>query len=205
MITIFCFIGPPGSGKGTNSSHFYNKHKHSTDIVRFSVGDELRALDKSDSSGSLADPDVVESIINKFLSKNNDFYIIDGYPRSIEQAQKLFARKGNTIIFISLYTKNTDVLVDRLTNRHTCGDCGHVSSNNKICPCGSMMTKRQDDSNNEAILKRIEIYNHSRDDIMSLCNANKIEFCEFDCLLDIDTVSKQVEELMLQKMNIKKI
>ena len=72
MTTVFCFVGPPGSGKGYNSTRIYEEYKEVVDLERFSVGDYLRKKQKADNKGNLSDIQEVISIIDDFLSKKKE-------------------------------------------------------------------------------------------------------------------------------------
>ena len=199
MSIVFCFVGPPGSGKGYNSTRLYDKYKNYVDLERFSVGDHLRKTNKADSSGNLSSIQEVTAIIDHFLSKNRKFYIIDGYPRSIEQA-KILVDKLNSgdiekLLLISLIISNEGIIISRLSERHNCRPCGisFAKDGKNSCPsCGAGSYIREDDASENAIKKRIDIYNSSYNQVKSYFIENGVEVLEFDGSLQKDLIYQDI-------------
>lgn len=199
MIQVLCFMGPPGSGKGYNSTKIYDEYKNFIDLERFSVGDHLRKKNKADSKGNLSDIEEVVSIIDSFLDKKRSFYIIDGYPRSVEQAKVLVDRFKSGVIanlsLVSLVVSDESVLISRLLDRKNCSECGFSFSkkDGSVCPCcsGSCYT-REDDLAHEAIKKRIEIHNLSYILIKDYLKQNNFNILEFDVSAEKEFVYTEI-------------
>lgn len=165
-------MGAPGAGKGTQSAKISEKWQ----IPAISTGDILRAAIKSGSelgkaaksyidAGQLVPDEVVIGLIKERLAspecKNG--FILDGFPRSIPQAEALEEMGVNIDVVLSL-TVDDDVIVKRMSGRRVCA-CGasyHVESNppkqEGICDrCGSELIVRSDD-NPETVQKRLKTY-----------------------------------------------
>jgi len=165
-------MGAPGAGKGTQAARISEKWQ----IPAISTGDILRAAIKSGSelgkaakgyidAGQLVPDDVVIGLIQERLAspecKNG--FILDGFPRSIPQAEALDAMGVNIDVVLSL-TVDDEVIIERMSGRRVCA-CGasyHVQSNppkrEGVCDkCGAELVIRSDD-NLETVKKRLKTY-----------------------------------------------
>lgn len=156
-------IGAPGSGKGTLSSKLV---EHG--IVHLSTGDIFRKLSKSTgelsdrlktylNSGKLIPDDFTNEVAQKAIMEElaqNKSIVLDGYPRTIAQAQYLDKIiKVDQVFYLDI---EFDVLVKRLTGRRTCEKCGKIYNiyfdstkpkNNLVCDvCGGALMQRKDDN-----------------------------------------------------------
>ncbi len=171
-------LGPPGAGKGTQAKYITEKYS----IPQISTGDILRQAIKEQSemgkraksymdSGSLVPDEIVIGIINERMAQGDckDGYILDGFPRTLAQAEALsdsLQAYGGDIDFVIDLKVDPDQLVARLTGRRVCRDCGqmfHVEYNpskmmGQCDKCGGPLYQRDDDMP-ETILKRFEVYN----------------------------------------------
>ena len=120
-------IGPPGAGKGTQSRRIEERY----DIPHVSTGDMLRANKDMETehgtprdymdAGELVPDAVVKRVVEEALSELDGF-ILDGYPRTIEQAQHL---EGVTDLDAILYIEvSREELIDRLSGRRVDPDTG---------------------------------------------------------------------------------
>ena len=165
-------MGAPGAGKGTQSAKISEKWG----IPAISTGDILRAAIKSGSelgrsaktyidAGQLVPDEVVIGLIRERLAspecKNG--FILDGFPRSIKQAEALDAMGIHIDVVLSL-TVDDEVIVERMSGRRVCA-CGasyHTVSNppkhEGVCDkCGAELVIRSDD-NPETVKKRLKTY-----------------------------------------------
>ena len=173
-------LGPPGAGKGTQAKMLKEKFH----IPQISTGDILRQAVKDNNDlgikagtfmnfGQLVPDDVVIGLIKKRI-KHVDCktgFILDGFPRTIVQAEKLsetMAEMGLMIDKVVDLEVNAEEVISRLAGRSTCSDCGGMY-HEESCPpkilgvcdsCGGVLAQRQDD-NVETILKRLEVYQES--------------------------------------------
>lgn len=176
----FIFIGPPGSGKGTQtellSKEMRLPHIDTGSLLReeIAAGTEDGFLANSFmSKGQLAPIAIVSKVIKKRLIKDDCKYgfILDGYPRSMEQAQALdkifeeidFNQKVSRTVFY--FNVDKELLIERLVNRRCCSDCRSIFNiktmkldDNEKCPkCGGKLFIRDDD-NETVARKRFDTY-----------------------------------------------
>ncbi|MBC7331673.1 MAG: adenylate kinase [Synergistetes bacterium] len=169
-------LGSPGAGKGTIASML----KRDYGLVHISTGDMLReAVSKGTELGKRAKeymdngllvPDglIIEMIREKLLEIKNDGFILDGFPRTIPQAEALDAlleEMGKNLTAVVLLKVSKETVLERLTNRRVCSNCGslyHLKHSppkvNNVCDfCGGSLYQRDDDKE-ETILRRIAVY-----------------------------------------------
>jgi adenylate kinase len=175
MITVF--LGPPGSGKGTQAKRLSVKRGW----PQLSTGDMLRQAiaEGSDlgkranefiSVGSLVPDEVVIGLIRERIKADDcrQGFILDGFPRTIQQAEELdqmLLKQGRNIAAAALFEIEDSELVRRLSGRRTCSACGamfHVESLRPkvdgVCDqCGGGLIQRADD-HESVIRKRLEVY-----------------------------------------------
>ncbi|MFW5789949.1 MAG: adenylate kinase [Bacillota bacterium] len=212
------FLGLPGAGKGTQAKILANKynipHISTGDIFRSAIKNEtplgLKAKEYID-AGELVPDEVTNGIIKERLKENdcNDGFILDGYPRTLDQAEALDInlRELDKKLDLVIYTKvRESVLIKRLTGRRICEDCGatyHVEFNppevEGICDkCGGNLIQRDDDSK-ETVEKRINV---NKDNTSKLVNyySNKGILVEIDAEKDINEVSNIIVDVIEEKV-----
>ena len=170
-------LGAPGSGKGTQAKNLQNEFglpQISTgDLLRQAVADRtplgLRAKSAMD-AGNLVSDDVVLGMIRERISRKDagKGFILDGYPRNLQQAKDLAAVFGDLGLALDaavLMNVSTDLLMKRLTGRRTCSNTGkllniYFSPKADLDDCvrnGGQLVQRDDD-NEKTIAKRLEVY-----------------------------------------------
>lgn len=171
-------LGAPGAGKGTVAK-LLTKMDGS---VQISTGDILRAAvaagtelgkkaEAAMKAGDLVSDDLIMGIMEQRLQEDDckNGYLLDGFPRTIPQAEALKAlleKMGEKLDAVVDIDVPRDVILDRLTTRRTCTDCGaiyNVKSNptkvEGVCDvCGGAVVQR-DDETEEAISNRLDVYN----------------------------------------------
>lgn len=171
-------LGPPGAGKGTLASLL----KSTLDLLHISTGDLLREEMKNGTElgkeakkfiedGKLVPDELVTKLVeNKFKTDKriNRGYMLDGFPRTVKQAEDLgaiLAKVGKPLDYAINMEATLAVILKRLTGRRVCKKCGatyHMINRppqkKDICDaCGSELYQRADD--NEATIKtRMDIY-----------------------------------------------
>ena len=173
-------LGGPGSGKGTVSNLFEKTqnmgHIATGDMFREEIKNETELGKKAQEyidKGNLVPDDITVPMVEDRLTWDDakNGVILDGFPRTIEQAEKLdkiLAKKGEKIdLVINLVTPKEEI-IDRMLTRRVCTnqDCKatyniklHPPVKEGICDkCGSPLKQRADDSDPEAIKRRLEIY-----------------------------------------------
>ncbi len=176
----FIFLGPPASGKGTQTSRLAKElnfpHVDTGSLLRAEIknGTEYGTLAKSFiDKGQLVPVELVADIIKNRLSAKDceNGYILDGFPRSVEQAGRLEninseIDNGSEARFLAVYFDiDQELLIDRIIYRRSCPKCGDIY-NIKFNPpkvegvcdkCGEALTQRKDD-NRETATARFETY-----------------------------------------------
>ncbi|MBQ4054378.1 MAG: adenylate kinase [Clostridia bacterium] len=166
-------MGAPGAGKGTQSEKISEKWN----IPAISTGDMLRAAIREENElgkiaktyiddGKLVPDDVVVGIIKDYLSseKCKNGFILDGFPRTIPQAEAL-EKMGVRIDAVLSIEVADEAIVARMGGRRLCSGCGvsyHVEYNpskiDGVCDkCGKSLYIRDDDAP-ETVKKRLETY-----------------------------------------------
>ena len=184
---ILLFIGPQGSGKGTQARIISKK----LNLAHISMGDLLREVkeplkQKVDfyiNKGNLVPNNLTIKIIKQRI-KHPDCkkgFILDGFPRNLKQAEIISKFLDiNKVIEISISDNES---VKRLTGRWNCKKCG-ISYNlitqpkpkqNHICDvCKSKLYQRKDDKDKEAIQKRLKLYHKETEPILKKYDSIKI-------------------------------
>ncbi len=205
------FIGPPGSGKGTQAKRLANRfsipHISTGDILREAVSDgtELgRQAAPIMAAGALVPDDLMIGIINERLAKPDATkgFILDGFPRTLVQAEKLEGIVGNgrePLRVLQLLVPD-DAIVRRITLRRTCAQCGaiyHLENNppasDSVCDrCGAEVIARPDD-NEEAVRKRLDAFHRQTLPVATYYKAKSI-LREVDGLGPVDVVFERIEK-----------
>lgn len=165
------FLGPPGSGKGTQAKTV----AAAKSIAHISMGDILRAEIKGGTelgkkvsdhlkNGSLVPDELVNEIAKNAIIRNKEKgFLLDGYPRTLAQAEFVATFADiDKVVYIDV---PKEAIVKRLTGRLSCKACGavyHVTNKppkkDGICDgCGGALYIREDDKE-ETIAKRFEVY-----------------------------------------------
>lgn len=188
---IVIFLGPPGSGKGTQaamiSKEFNLKILSTGDLLRSEMSAQTDIgikIKEVVNSGKLVADEIVLEIIEKNFRKNvqTNGFVLDGFPRTIIQAQKLnvlLDHSGRKVDFVIELNVDQEYLLERLTNRFQCKKCG--ASYNKIykptktlgvCDvCGSKEFIVRDDDKAEVIKKRFKEYKKLTEPLLPYYNA----------------------------------
>ena len=170
-------LGAPGAGKGTIAAQMEERYK----ILHVSSGDIFRENIKNETElgklakdyiqkGQLVPDDVTINMMIDTLEsdKCKNGFILDGFPRTLVQAEQLdkeLAKDGAKIELVILVDASNDQIVERLSGRRVCAKCGatyHIvnmpSKVEGICDkCGSEVAQRKDDTK-EVILDRLKTY-----------------------------------------------
>lgn len=203
-------FGPPGSGKGTYASRL--QVKLGVDVI--AMGDIFREIMKEDTvlgrkvkgfveKGLLVPDDVVIEVLKRRLSKpsSKKGFILDGFPRTIEQAKAL--DKIASVDGVILLTVPDRIIVERLSTRRICRNCGEVYNIRYLKPkvegvcdkCGGQLYQRSDDTP-RVIKDRIGVYERQTQPILKHYGEKKVPLVEFKCdRLDLPP-EEAVEEIL---------
>ena len=174
------FLGPPACGKGTQTAklaeYFGFPHVDTGSLLRaeISAGTENGLIAKQFiDKGNLVPVELVGAIIKNRLSQNDckKGFILDGFPRSVEQAdlleviRKELDGEAEVDFRATYFDLPTDILIARIVNRRSCKNCGEIYNlkfkppkNENLCDkCGGELVQRKDD-NEETAKARFDTY-----------------------------------------------
>ena len=169
-------LGPPGAGKGTQSSNI----EETFGVTHVTTGDALRANKDLETehgtpreymdAGELVPDPVVNEIVVEALSSTQGF-VLDGYPRNIEQAEYL--AEMTAVDVVPILQVGEAELVRRLTGRRVCPECAATYHQEfeppieeGVCDeCGSELTQRDDDTE-DTVRERIRVYRENTEPVV---------------------------------------
>jgi adenylate kinase len=201
----FIFFGPPGVGKGSQAGLLAQK----LGIPHISTGEMLRSVAASDSplsetvkqyleTGALVPDELITQLILDRLKQPDakKGFILDGYPRTIAQAESLKEAKIE-IDKVFYFTAPDEILIKRIIGRLTCPSCGSVFNVHfdpppfeNTCHCGCKLTKRADDTI-AVISERLRQYATKTAPLIEYYRNNNL-LVEIDSTLAIEEVFKAV-------------
>lgn len=200
-------LGAQGTGKGTVAgliSKETNYPQISTgDIFRQNISEKTELgieADKYISQGNLVPDEItVPMVINRLSDSDaENGAILDGFPRTIAQAEKLdeiLEKSGRKVDLVINLTTPKEELIDRMITRRVCPKC-KSTFNTKLCPpkvdgicdnCGEALVQREDDSNPEAIKRRLEIYEEKTSPL--------VDYYEKKGVLRTETISTSINRM----------
>jgi adenylate kinase len=209
-------LGPPGAGKGTQARRLVEQR----DMVQLSTGDMLREARTSGTEmgrkvaevmdrGNLVTDDIVIGLINEKLSgASGGGFIFDGFPRTLAQADALgdlLNRTGRRLDGVIEMRVDDQALVQRISGRFTCGNCGAVyhdttrpTAKAGVCDnCGSSDLRRRPDDNAESLKTRLMEYYKQTSPLIGYYYALGDLFT-IDGLAEIDQVAASIANVLDQ-------
>ncbi len=211
---LIILLGPPGAGKGTQAEYIVDLYK----IPHISTGDILRSSVKNETElgikakafmekGELVTDEIVVGIVEERIQENDckEGALLDGFPRTVLQARALdgvlgnMDRKIDAVLYIEV---NEEELVDRLTGRRICRECGasfHLKFNapqvRNICDqCGGELYQREDDTI-ETVKNRINVFSEQTEPLINYY-LRKDELKKVDGNQEINTVKEQIKKIL---------
>jgi adenylate kinase len=199
-------IGAPAAGKGTQARKLIEKYH----LAYISTGDMLREevakgtelglkVKNIMASGSLVSDDLIIAIVKERIKAEDckNGFILDGFPRTVVQAEKLDELIGS--VDTTIYIKcPDDVLLKRITARQTCPKCGATYNKISVPPkvagicdvCGTKLVQRKDDTI-EAGKARLATFHQQSEPLVAYYKAQGKLF-EVDGLMGLDNITKAI-------------
>jgi adenylate kinase len=207
-------LGPPGAGKGTQAKRLEERYG----MVQLSTGDMLRAEREAGSalgkqvqaimdSGKLVSDDIMIALIaNRIAKLGGKGFILDGFPRTVPQAEALDRMLADNRIgldHVVELTVDEDALIDRISGRFSCKTCGasyhdrhHRPKREGVCDvCGGREFIHRPDDNAETVKARLKAYRDQTAPILPYYQAKGL-LRSADGMAPIDTVTRQIETIL---------
>lgn len=191
---IILFLGPPGSGKGTQSKLLSDKksflHLSTGDLLRQAVKEETPLGKQAQSfmqKGSLVPDSLVLALLEQNLITNlhqYDAIILDGFPRTLNQALALeenLKKNSEKIAKVIFFDIKDDLIIERLSARRTCSKCGNTYNlktqpplQEGLCDtCKQPLIQRVDDRA-EIIKERLTVYHQETKPLLDYYNKQNL-------------------------------
>ena len=204
------FLGAPGAGKGTQADRVSAR----LGIPTISTGAIIRAAIKDGTqmgleakkfieAGAFVSDDVVIGIVKERLAKSDcdKGYILDGFPRSVPQAQAL-DEMGVSIDKVISLEVGDEVIIDRMSGRRVCSNCGKTyhrihlpSTKGGFCEaCGTKLSVRADDAP-DVVRSRLEVY-HSTTEPLKAYYKDKGVLCIVDGADSVEETTRRTLEAL---------
>ncbi len=207
-------FGPPGAGKGTQAQRMQGRG-----MIQLSTGDMLRAAVASGSevggkaksvmeAGKLVSDDIMIGVIAERIGQLDGAagFILDGFPRTAEQARALDRILGEMDIKLDgviAMTVDDEALTERITGRFTCAQCGagyhdkfRQPKTPEVCDsCGGTEFSRRADDNAETVTARLAAYHEQTAPILPYYRDKGL-LHEVDGMKSIDQVTAQIESVL---------
>jgi len=204
-------LGAPGAGKGTQCKNIVAKygllHLSSGDILRRhrAEGTELgkKAQSFMDAGALVPDELIIEMMMEEIRKAPPQGYILDGFPRTVNQAKALdeaLAEAGQKIDAVLNLVIDDEVVAKRMTGRRSCPRCGAVYHIENLKPkvegkcdhCGAELIQRSDDTA-EVVAKRLETYHQQTEPLVDYYKDNG-RIYDIDAAKDPETVKGLIFE-----------
>jgi adenylate kinase len=210
------FFGPPGAGKGTQAKivakEFNVEHISTGDILREAVnkgtdlGEKVKSIMER---GELVPDEIMNELVKQKLEEVNSF-ILDGYPRTLEQAKfldtvlKQIKKEIDAAVLIDV---PEDEIVKRISNRRVCPNCGKVYNlitlkpkNDEKCDnCGTKIVQRDDDKEN-VVRERYRIYRKTTEPVIEYYRKNN-KIVTVNGVQDVEEVTKELFNMLRRFRN----
>ena len=208
------FIGPPGVGKGTQATlikgHFDILHLSTGDILREEIAQQSTVGIKAKSfmdRGYLVPDNILLEMMEKQLQQpdSENGYILDGFPRTIPQAEGLddiLERTNQVLDAVVSIELDTDTIVKRLSGRRSCKQCDSIinllfnppKTEGRCDICSGELVQRSDDKD-EVVLNRLTVYNEQTAPLLDYY-TNKGLIITIDGQGDIAVIKNNILEVL---------
>jgi adenylate kinase len=204
-------LGPPGAGKGTQAKLLQD----SRSLLKLSTGDMLRAAvaagtelgrkagDIMERGQLVPDNMVIELIAEHIDEDEGKGFILDGFPRTIAQAEaldRLLKERGKKLDLVIVMGVNDEALIERIAGRFACVTCGEgyhdvykMPKVEGVCDrCGGTQFVRRRDDNEQVVRSRLKAY-HAQTEPLIDYYSGQGKVRTVDGMKDIGTVEKEIE------------
>ena len=213
-------LGAPGAGKGSQACRIANEyhlpHISTGDIFRANLKEETELGKQAKSfmdKGELVPDDITIAMLLDRIHKEDckNGYILDGFPRTIPQAEALkeaLAKKDEKIDLALDVEASDELIIKRMAGRRTCPACGAIyhivtlpPKTEGICDrCGADLIQRKDD-NEETVKNRLKIYHEVTEPLISYYKKEGI-LEEIDGAEELDKVFEKVKRIIHERSRI---
>lgn len=203
-------LGPPGAGKGTQCKRIVDRyglaHLSSGDILRAerAAGSDLgkKAQSYMDCGGLVPDDLIIDMMIGAIKKASSAGYVLDGFPRTVAQAEGLDAalkKAGERIDAIVCLQVPDEAILDRMTGRRSCPKCGAVYHVVNLKPkkdgqcdrgCGPLVQRKDDTP--EVVSNRLKTYHEQTASVLGYYQRRLDRILEIDANRPIDQVTEAV-------------
>lgn len=208
-------LGPPGAGKGTQAEYLHQ----SLGFAKLSTGDMLRAAAASGSelgaqvkaimaAGALVPDEIMIRLIRERIREEDcrKGFILDGFPRTIPQAEALdamLAAEGKRLSCVIELKVDAAALIERIAGRFSCARCGagyhdthRRPKTEGVCDaCGGTSFARREDDRPETMAKRLEAYERQTAPLLPYY-ASRGMLRTVDGMADISEVRRQIDDIL---------
>ena len=210
---VLVLLGPPGSGKGTQAAKLAREMR----FMPISTGELLRREADSGSeigrqvhnllaAGLLVSNDLMNEVVTKRIAADDCARgcILDGYPRTLEQARfldRLLRSNGIEEPVVFDFAVTPEIVVERLSQRRQCPHCGKIYSaefdvygKDLLCEADGTPLVRRSDDNPQAIRERLTIYQTNTRELVAFYRPGR--YYAVDAMRSPDEISRQLLALM---------
>lgn len=212
---ILILLGPPGAGKGTQALRL----SEGRDLFQLSTGDMLRQAIKAGTplgdkvreqmdAGQLVSDEIVIGIIADCMEEKDcsDGFILDGFPRTLAQAEaldRMLGEKDCRIAAVIEMQVDDEELVKRIIGRFTCAECNigyhdqfKRPKEDGVCDdCGGTEFVRRKDDKEETVVARLKAYHEQTEPLLPYYRARG-NLIPVDGMAGIDDVTRQINEVL---------
>jgi adenylate kinase len=204
-------LGAPGAGKGTQGALLAKRHG----LDRIVTGDILRQAVRNETdlgrearrymeAGELVPDPLILDMLREVLAENRDGFIMDGFPRTLEQARSLdetlrdMALAVDAVVVLDV---PDDVVVKRIAGRRSCPQCGAVYNvhfdppgTDGVCDrCGAALVQRPDDRE-ETVLNRMRVYRRETRPLIAYYQDGEPDVHVVDADRPVDEVQDRIQQ-----------
>lgn len=214
------FLGPPGSGKGTQAKGtaetFNLVHLSTGDVFREAIGGQTELgmeIKAYVDNGKLVPDELVSRVVFEHMTKTGlgKSFLLDGYPRTVDQAKALddfFVKNKAELDAVVFFDIESAELLKRLTSRRQCGQCKEVFNlvsrppkKEGICDvCGGALFHRRDDKE-DVIKNRLDVYERQTSPVLEFYKKRP-GFISLDAKKEIGDVFKELKAHLSQRIGV---